>query len=244
MIYSLPIDFSKLPLEEDDIIDMSMPNFPVDDNNQNKAALLFIRNTGIKSKFDFSKCNFESKSEFLNLYLKGTMMNINVPELTETWISILTCGYFDINIKSILTDDEIIKFKENNKSFIFELHRFLISIPLCAMSLLNMKTGNFDIKLDMRDFEKSDFKEFNYHAFSHLFDYKEIIMLSQVIENITPVFYEYYFDFNNQDLSSFINKLINKYPYLSILNIMTNGDEIKNMFISGISDMLNPNKEE
>ena len=72
MVYGLPIQ--KLPISPDDSIDMSRLLFPVETSKQNKSALLYIRNTGLKANFTFDQCSYNDKEEFLLLYLENNTL--------------------------------------------------------------------------------------------------------------------------------------------------------------------------
>lgn len=236
MVYGLPIQ--KLPISPDDSIDMSRLLFPVETSKQNKSALLYIRNTGLKANFIFDQCSYNDKEEFLLLYLENNRLNIEIPILVTTWINILTYEKFNVELESILNEDEIKMFHENNKEFIDEIYKFLVSIPLCSMKLYDQFSGS---NIDISEFKISKYNGFNGYTLIQLFDYKEIIVLSQSFSGIRPEYYEKYFNIDDEPYPDFVNRLVNKFPHLSLLNVLMNENpELIHSFISGIENMLNP----
>lgn len=249
MIYSLPIDSSLIKgIQEDDIIDMSDLRFPPEITNKQRAALLFIRNTGIKTNFVFYDCTFDEKEKFLLLYLTGKRIDVNMDILASTWVKILVYNKLDTNTKSILTDKEISLFCKQHKEIINEIYRFLVSIPLCAIDVFNrgrIKNNEETIDLGI-EYEKTDYYRINPFTFIKIFDYNEIIILSQMLEGyITPVFYTNYFEScRDEHYPGFINDLMDKFPYLSLLNVIYNENPlVPELFVDGLKDLLNINNE-
>lgn len=233
----LPIDDME-SIDNDFIIDMSELKFPVSSDAQVRASLLYLRNTGISpSGYDFSLCSYESKSEFLMLIIKNMRYNVNIGPLITTWIKIISTGVIDVHLDSILSDEEINKFRIENRLFIDELCKFLISVPLCAMNLYN-SSGNNNINLD--EFKHNDFNDFNPYTIMKLLEYDECVTVSRLIDGIIPEYYDLYFNTNNECIPGFINSIINKFPYLSLLNIIMNDStDVVEKFINGISEFLN-----
>ena len=99
-------------------------------------SFVYLRNINIPNiiEFDFSLCSFKIKSEYLVMYITGDA-NVNMRILNQTWIKILSFGYTDISIDSILNDDEINQFIVENNELVYELRRFMVSMPLCSMNL-------------------------------------------------------------------------------------------------------------
>ena len=237
--YSLPLE--SLPLNDNNaVIDMSDLNFPVEKEKQNRTSLLYIRNTGLSANFDFTNCSFDDKSDFLLLYLNNNRLNIDIPIIVMTWVNILTYNRFDPHLDSILTKDEIKLFYDKNQKIINELHIFFVSIALCSINLYNyLNTG----KVDISEFPKNNFKGFNPYTLLQLFDYKPIIMLADSLNNtLKAEFYTYYFDINSEPYPNFINALVNKFPYYSLLSIIMSKDlKVINSFCENVESLLKNN---
>lgn len=245
MIYTLPIESSLIrDITENDIIDMTNLNFTSASNPQ-RMALLFIRNTGVYAKFMFDNCSFIEKESYLLLYLTGKRINVNIAILATTWVNILVHNKLETKLPSILSYEEIEIFIEKHHDVIDEFYRFLVSIPLCSMNFYRDKDNN--PKIDISEFEKSDFTGFNAFTLIKIFNYKEMVILPQLIEGIKPIFYSKYFesksDRTNNIYPGFINDLMNKFPYSELLNIlMSNNQNMVNGFICGFENILNIKK--
>lgn len=235
-MFGLPIDLETISSNNDKInIDMSKLSFPCDEDKQIRSSLIFLRNTGVKVDLYFENCSYEEKSKFLMIYLNDKIV-IDIPELSVSWIKILSYGYLNIDFPSILNDDEIKKFNEENKDFIFEIHRFMVSLPLCAINYFANKSERGDI--DINEYESTDYDGINMKNFIHLFDYEEFLFLVQNIMDIDPIFYNKYFYFN-ENYNPYIEIFLNKMPYLNILNIMLDvNEESQQEFIDGIKNIL------
>lgn len=246
----LPIeDFDTTEITpENTIIDMNKLNFPVDIDKQNDAALLYIRNTGINATFSFDNCSYETKSWFLIRFLKKKNFELNMKSLVDTWIHIIANGYFnfnDLSHKSILDIEEINKFNEENKDYIFEIRRFIVSLPLVSINYFkNYITDNYLNEVDISEFdcsqyEKSSFNMINMSAFIYILKDPSIITLQQVLsDHIEPIWYTEYFD--NNDNNAYFSDLINSFPYLNILNLFTPDNEmIRELFIDKMNNYLN-----
>lgn len=234
--YGLPVN-SQL-LKNDVVFDMSKLNFPVDNNKQIRSALLYLRNTGFKpSKFDFTSCSYSSKSEFLILLMRNNRLNVDIKPLVTTWIKILSVGVIDIQLESILSEYELLMFIDTNKNLVDELRKLLVSIPLCAMCIYNSSGTN---NINMNDFKINNFNDFNPYTIINLLEYDECTTIVRLINDIIPEYYKFYFDPNNECMHGFINLIINKFPYLSLLNIiMSDDNSIVEKFINGMSELLN-----
>lgn len=90
MIYNIPLkDIPIKDVHNDDIIDMSSFIFDDTISDKKRAAMLYIRNTGLNAKFLFDNCSYLDKEDFLILYLTGHRLNVDIPILTSTWVKIL-----------------------------------------------------------------------------------------------------------------------------------------------------------
>lgn len=249
MLYYIPIDPKKIKdITPEDSIDMHSFRFGsltgieyLTIIDPQLTALMFLRNTGIKAKLIFDDCTYEEKEAYLIAFMLTKRMSVTTPELSSTWAHILTD---DTKLISILTEDEVCLFKERNNDLISELYRFMVSIPLCAMDIYSV-TRHED-RIDMNEFPVSNYNQFNHFALVQLFDYRQMIIASQSIEGIEPVFYQNYFRSNQCDVyPGFIGDLINKFPHLQLINIIMNNDpELTDSFVNGVINMFQTNHEE
>lgn len=244
MLYTLPIDSNYIKeVKESDVIDMSALNFPIDVENPQRVALLFLRNTGIKANFKFDGCTYAEKERYLLLFMTGKRFNVKIPALASTWARIMLDDSGYENLESILTHDEIVAFRNKNNDLIKEFRRFLTSIPLCAIDVY--LDVNKETNIDLSDFEVSMYDGFNHFAIVQILDYNEIILLSQSIEGIEPVFYRKYFDSNSCDVCpGFVGDLVNRFPHFQLIKIVMNNDpQLTSIFIDGLNDLLNKHTE-
>ena len=238
MIYNIPLkDIPIKDVHNDDIIDMSSFIFDDTISDKKRAAMLYIRNTGLNAKFLFDNCSYLDKEDFLILYLTGHRLNVDIPILTSTWVKILVYNKFNTDLPSILKNTEIKIFYEAHMDLINEIYRFLISVPICSINLYDTSVG-----LLKKNIEISECDIFNSFTFMKLFDFDEIITLSCTIEGFDPVFYRNYFDPMYECRPGLINDLVNKFPYSALLNILLcNNPEIIEKFIEAVKDELNIN---
>ncbi len=239
MIYELPIAAEDIKeIKETDTIDMHSLKFP-DAVDPIITALLFLRNTGIRAKLLFDECTYEEKEGYLIHFMITKRMSATIPELASTWAYILVNmeehSVYGDNIYSILSFDETKKFRERNKSLIDELNRFLISIPLCSIDIYAV-TRSETKRIDMNEFEVSSYYGFNHFALIQLLEYPAVILLSQSITGIEPVFYQNYFKSNQCDVyPGFVGDLVNKFPHLQLMNIiMNNNQDLTDSFVDAI----------
>lgn len=230
-MYSLPIELGEFQvLPKDAEIDMSQLNFPTAPDIQKRSAFIFIRNTEISAKFNFSNCSYEDKAEYLLLFIKEDI-RIRIHEIIKTWIKIIGWGYVDIPFESILSDDEIDRFCKENEELVFELRRFTVSIPLASMSYFFAKS---DIECT-DDFGATDYHGFSIANYFQLTDYEIFKELVNIITGIDPIYYNEYF----RRGAAYYNDLIKRFPYLELMNIITNGDpEILKNFTDNINMYL------
>jgi len=99
------------------------------ESNKVECSLIYLRNIDLPFPCDFSKCTYEVKEEWILKYLDACLYDLSIKELNETILSILADGPID-NIINILTPEETIKFKENNKDLVNEMLRFIVSLNL------------------------------------------------------------------------------------------------------------------
>ena len=138
----LPYDDSIITevYEKGATVDMSKISFPtiktLDENM--KAAITYLRNTGYKVKLDFSDMSFEQKVALMKAYL-DTKVAYDIPELDNSWIKLLyACANFNLDIENaILNDLELTCFMSTEKEYIMKLGYFIISLPVYLIKRLN-----------------------------------------------------------------------------------------------------------
>lgn len=242
--YSLPIDLNVIDSinKEEAVIDMSDLKFPCDESKQVRSSFIFIRNTDLDMNFDFEKCSYEMKEEYLLFYFKGNI-NVNIPVLSTTWLEILFHEYTGgITLQSILNNEEIEKFINRNGNYVNEIHRFIVSIPISAINFyLGYNMVESDISMD--EFPQSDFDELNLDNFIHLVDYSDFMLLITPRPGIEPTFYTKYFNRGENDPYKQI--LISKLPFLNMINMMINPKEsVNDTFVNKTDELLANNKFE
>lgn len=236
MNYSLPIENNSIKnVSINDIVDMSDLKFPEVVTDPERIALLFIRNTGIKANFTFARCTYEEKAKYLMLFMTGNRINVTMPKLSSTWARILLHGKIESSLMSILSVNDIIRFRDDHKDLIDELYQFMVSIPLCSIDVYASVKGNSEIDIPS-EFKISTYDGFNQFGLVQLFDYREMIMLSLSMPEIKPVFYQNYFQSKLcKNYPGFVGDLVNKFPYFQLLNIVTNdNEELRNTFANGL----------
>lgn len=231
--------------EKDDImIDMSDLQFPFNDiKSKVNAALLFIRNIGISTfKYDFSDCDYQTKSLFLLEYIKKKNYHVDLKDLIKTWIKIVSFDIIDVKIKSILTNDEIKQFIEENNDIVSDLRSIIGSIPLCSIEFYKCK--NKDSKKDLSEFDISQYKESNYDeinkSFLHfMMQYQCMIYIQESLEIAEPIWYKQYFD---ETCNPMFSCFITNFPFLDLINIFDPSNEsVRQNFISNLDEYLNNN---
>ena len=226
--YGLPIQVDYLT-NSDIVIDMNNLTFPVDESAQERSALLFIRNTNLTATFDFSNCSYERKEIFLMSYMTGTIQ-VYIPELIHTWVSIIANKYANININSILTIVEIGKFISDHKELIDEIINITGSIPLCSIiSFFKAKEIECPDK-----YELSDYCGINGKNYFNLLSDDNFVKLIELIDDITPKYYVNYF----MEDTIYYSALLYKLPYLALLNAAFSDEETSNKFIEELKGLI------
>lgn len=232
-IKTLPIPVELISDHNDFIVDMSKPNFPTKPELQINSSIIFIRNTTLRAKLDFSKCSYKDKAEYLLTYMTKHY-RLSVKELTTTWVKIIGMKYGEIDCESILTNDEIAMFVADHSELVNEMRTISASIPLCA---IRHYCGKNQINIDESDVETSDYCGVNGWNFFNMLDVDNFINLVQIMDDVTPKYYTHYFVMDNM----LMNKIYQRFPYLALLDIFMN-PEAGDMLINAISDNLNPKK--
>lgn len=235
-MYTLPIEIGEFTvLPKDAEIDMSVLNFPTSKELQKKSSFIFIRNTEISAKFNFSGCSFEDKSEFLILFLK-TNIRVRIHELIKTWIKIIAWGYTSVPVESILSDDEIDRFCRENERFVAEIRKLTASIPVVSMMHFSKGSGiqfGDDLPIDT-------FDEISMSNYFQLTDYETFREIVNMLDGVEAAYFPAYF---GEDKSNFFD-LIKRFPYLGILNILTSDDKsVLDDFIARVNKYMDSQVE-
>ena len=218
--YILPIDLSLLKDKSTDItIDMSKFNFPCDESAYRRASFIFIRNTGLKARYDFSNCTFEEKEDFLTMYMDGPIVT-NIPELTQTWINIIAYKYTKVECSSILDTEETEDFINENILLVTELRKIVNSIPLCSIDYFSKHNK---IKIYDKDTVNSipinKFSNLNFSNFTNMCEYDDLARMIGILPlDKYPI--QRYINIFNANRDKLYGKLIKSMPYLAILDIM------------------------
>lgn len=235
--YILPIDLSLLSDPPIDIvIDMSKFNFPCDESAYRRASFIFVRNTNLKAKFDFSNCTFEEKEDFLTMYMDGPIIT-NIPELTQTWINIIAYKYAIVECNSILNTEEMEDFINENKLLVTELRKIVNSIPLCSINYFCKHNG---IKLhddEINSIPINKFSNINFSNFVNMCDYDDLARMIGILPlNEYPI--QRYVNIFNSNRDSLYGKLIKSMPYLAVLDIMHEDPDKLDERIDKIADNI------
>lgn len=262
--YTIPLESNDLKNILDNIdelhdkveIDIHDAKLPIADMKmKSKAIFTYLRNTNIFShqiKINFDNCTFEEKEAFLLLFMQAKY-RIDLLTLKHTWIKILKkydkCDFEDY---SILTDEEIDKFIENNKDYISNLYQFIISIPIGSINLFNerFKNGmNANLEIDVNELEHSSFCDINiYSIIAMMYEESFIYLITENKLGVKPLFYDEYFKVED---NWFLQKCIDLLPYFKLLEYMFVGEHSEHLEVlkENIDEFLNTenpeeNKEE
>lgn len=127
---SLPLDPQLFESLDDSNEQFSLdPNDIKFDNTENQiaTALIYIRNLQLNVQLDFSKCDYETKEKWLLEYLNADLLlDKGLTQLDNTILTIIANE--DIELKTILSVEEIKLFAENNRQQIEDCIKFLLSI--------------------------------------------------------------------------------------------------------------------
>lgn len=218
------------------LVDMSDINFPgIPDDKIQRTTFIFLRNTGFNVTLDFSNCDYTLKEKFLLSYLNEDI-DVKENEFASTYVKIFNKMVDNnIDIESILSDDEINLFIDRNKDFINKLLRFIISLPIFAMFYFSLN----DKAYTLDDIEKTDDNVIN-ENFYHIISNEKLVSVFDNSLNISPMFYNTIFRLENEKLFHSVEKL----PFFSILHGLSTlpEDEWKNM-LKTFDEFENTTKE-
>lgn len=226
----LPVEYEELS-KEDYNIDMSISNFPVDNDKQVYTTFIFIRNMSLKGPFDFTGCTYYRKTEFLMLYMTGNI-NLYIDTIIQTWISIISYDIVDTHVESILSPEETKYFINEHQDLICELRTITISIPVCAVMEYRKITG-LNV---MNDIDVSDFNDVNINNFLNMTKFEEFNNLIFFINGMEPKFYTKYFNMNTSSYHR-----ISKLPFVNIMLAMF---DASGSFLDKAINIMNNNDEE
>lgn len=188
------------------IVDMSEVKFPgcktLEDNY--KAALVYLRNTGFSTKFDFSKAEYQQKCAAIKTYLESPIA-VNIPELNETIVAILF-STVDIKVEdslNILNDLELVSFNAEYFDLILSMWKFVASLPLYAIKRLDPeKTG---LSLAEDTLLTSEPAEFNCVNFLNVIKVPAFDKLFAFADELEPQMYTVFTDDNEALLDAMQN---------------------------------------
>lgn len=223
MIYTLPVDPSTLT--EDDVIDMSQSGF---DSDPIRSSFIFIRNTELTTNYDFSKCSYEQKSEYLDLYMFGSF-DVNIQLLTNTWIEILMSKKCDNPVLPIIfTADEVKRFASEHQESLSEIYNLIISLPMFALVRLADVPGHEEIADDIKTYKFTDYDRINLHNFALMTYNPDFNQMIEPIDGMKPLYYNEYMAKYHWRNRSIIN---NNLPYSSLLMLMLGSKEQMKSFM-------------
>ena len=217
-LLSLPLPLEKIEeiKENGAIIDMNDLHFP-NTEDQVKTAFVYLRNIGIAEKLDllFNTCSYEQKIEFLKKYIT-VPYNVKNKEFVYTWIDILICGGHN----GFLTEDELVRAREDLKDIGYKIYEFAYSLPLYAMYRFAMNDESNDELFRIQDFEKDDYDKFGANI-SNLVYHTDFILLVDNMGTYNPKFFTKYFTKENNDLFEAMAAT----PILATLNALATSED-------------------
>lgn len=232
-LITIPCDIQKI--NPDDKIDMSVLNINVDQDQKKRYAFIYLRNVGIKNELSFDKCSYNDKEEFLKGFLSMNI-NIDIPILASTWISVLmyNAGLLnpDVNMYSILSMDEIKLFNETNIDFINKVRRLINSLTLYAVVKYN---SGIQI-CDTSNIEYTDDTEIKLTNLYQLAMYPAFTFITEPMppKERSLVYYTKLFD--DVECSYSMMKLRKLIPMFELLSMLTAPNEMKSVFAAKINE--------
>lgn len=236
---SIPVDTTLLC--EDDILNMNDINFtgvPFEE----KMALIYIRNIGLKNGLSFEQCSYERKCEYLKLFLTCNI-HLDIPVLASTWIEILSfaADIYDGKLyqPSIFTMDEIKQFVYENSGFINKVRQFINSISLYA-TIKYTREANLPIDDTVEYTDDDEIKIINIYQLAGYQIYSVIDEANPPVER-RPLYYTKIFDDCNN--SYYIDRLINVYPLYQMLSILVAPPDEQKMMVDSLKEFYNKEGE-
>lgn len=189
------------------IVDLSNPMFPgIEKDKQLRTTLVFLRNTGFEVELDFTLCTYEEKRDYLLLYLKEKI-EVKYKEFSDTWVKIIMEAIGIENDRpSILTEDEMARFLEENKEYISKVINFIYSLTLYAMDRYSLSNQAYN----MKSFNTTDVDDIGSNI-CYVLVAPEIIMVYSIDDE--PMFYTKLFTIENNKLFDAVQRL----PFMSLL---------------------------
>ena len=231
----LPYDVSKMnDIEKNGAtVDMSDIKYPtISEKDFIRVSYIYLRNTAYNDiDLDFSKTTYEFKKDFLLFYLFGDIEYV-LKEITSTWIKIL--GKYigqEFQIDSILSDDEIKQFIDEECDKLQNVMTFIMSLPLYPIIRMNT-----DDEVDYSDIEETDEKPINDDVIDLIkHPYFNDLYLNEL--DIKPKIYKKIFTENNNKL--FETLMI--YTSFSTILVGMNDREKWSEFVDNISKCFGEN---
>ena len=257
-LYSIPLQpdqliniLDNLEIYKDTIaINMHEINFQINSINKRIiAAFTYLRNTNLISndiKLDFDKCTYDEKEIYLLTFLQNKMQFMS-PVLKHTWLKILYSfnTMENTEIESILDNDEIKKFIENNIDYVKNVFKFLISLPIAAINYFNTEYKQFlncNLDININDITHNESDDINFdNLIGIIYDEQFIYLITENHTNIAPEYYsKYFYTENNYRIQSIIDRL----PYFQLMKLMFVGDnrDQLNSFNTNLESLLNNKK--
>lgn len=188
------------------IVDMSKVSFPgcktLEDNY--KAALVYLRNTGFDVTYDFSEATYQQKVAALKAYLESSVA-VNIPDLNETVVAVLF-STVDIKVEdslSVFNDLELLAFNTDHFETILEWWKFTASLPLYAIKRLDSEKIGLSFEED--SLLQSPKAEFNCVNFLNVIKVPAYDKLFAFTNELEPQMYTVFTDDNEPLLEALKN---------------------------------------
>lgn len=235
-LLTIPDDIDELIGSEDVSIDMSDLRFDIPDEKKKFYSFVFIRNSGIKPELNFERCSFRDKEEFLMLFLT-TEIELKCPILASTWIEILNHKDGIVVLPSILTQQEIELFVDNNREFVDKCRQFINSLPIYALYSFHQPTEE---PMDFSEFKHVECDDIKLTNFYQLAETDNFILLLETNpeDSHKPVFYDNIF--NDMEKSYDMMRIMENLPYTNFLIAMFSGPDVQVDILNRINSHLGP----
>ena len=109
-------------------VDMSLLQF--EQENKEKTALIYLRNTGYDVDLVFDNCSNEQKYKYLTEYVTNDF-RLQDKQLANTWLKILNLFIGqETNIQGIISEQDCHRYIRQNLKLVQDVFIFCISVPL------------------------------------------------------------------------------------------------------------------
>lgn len=131
--FSEDLLFGNIDNLQDYIVDISQIDFQDEELNKDKinCTFTYIRNLNLDINLDFSSLSYDEKENWILNYINVDLFDLYIKDLSETFINLLSDEENIIeNTVSILSIQEIKKFRENHINLLNNIKQFIVSLEV------------------------------------------------------------------------------------------------------------------